>query len=248
MQELDLITPSAAPQKGLGFWRPFNFVVADKWVPEDLAAKIKSFSPRSELGKIIKVILDDTILKGGRLTIEQANILLERVTQTVIMESKLMISVIRAPYSPLLRGNSFVEDYGIVSRRVVTDTGAEYVCDAFQNADTTSIAAFYWHALGTGNAAESTANTSLDSELTTDDTTGYRSAGTQTTGSAGAHVYETVGTVEVSTTLTIEEHGIFCTSSAGSTGLWDRSLTGSQALTSGDSLQATYTLTITAGG
>ena len=61
-------------------------------------------------------------------------------------------------------------------------------------------------------------------------------------------MFVTVGTNTVDASATIEEHGIFSNATVGSGVLWDRSLTGTQTLSESDSLQATYSMTASAGG
>lgn len=244
MVTVDLVTPSARPDEGMGL----HIITKGAWIPDGLQARIKEFNPRTEFGALVKEILQKWYLPA-----EMANELLDRITSIVVMESQLAVKVLRNPNSPLLIGHNFVEDYGIVSRKVITTTGVERLVDVFQSS-TANLGPFRWHALGLSSAAESTADTALTNELTT---AGYgsatRSSGSQTTGSAGAHVYETVGTITIDsvtsgTPMVVQEHGIFQTSGRGSTGLWDRSLTGTQSLSTGDSLQGTYDLTISAGG
>ena len=217
------------------------------WVPEWLQARLDAYDPKTEFGKYVK-----TLLVEGRLPAEQANELLRRISDVVVTQSQLAVKVMRAIDSPLRLGNNFVEDYGIVANRVITTTGVEILADVFQSSGSTL--SFKWHALGLSTTAEAVGNTALGNEMTT---LGYGSAarglGTQTTGAAGPHVYETVATITIDnvssgTPMVIQEHGIFKTSGVGSTGLWDKSLTGTQTLSTGDSLQVTYDLTISAGG
>lgn len=242
MPPIDLVSRTA------GVTIPQMVIIKDKWVPPNLRERLAQFNPKTELGKYIKTLL----WTGWGLTVEQANELLDRVTQTVIMESQLAVRVLRGPWTDFGRPFS-VEDYGVVSRKVVTTTGVEQIVDTFQST-ANSMGDFYYHALGLSSAAEAVGNTALTNEMTT---AGYGSAsrgeGTQTTGSAGPHVYETVATVTVDsvtsgTPMVIQEHGIFKTSGRGSTGLFDRSLTGTQTLSTGDSLQTTYQLTVNSGG
>jgi hypothetical protein len=162
------------------------------------------------------------------------------------------VNVLRAPYSPFLIGNHFIENYGVASRKVITTTGVELLVDRFQSSS--SNLTFRWHAIGTSSGAEAVGNTALGGELTTLGVgSTVRSSGSQTTGAAGPHVYETVGTITIDnvssgTPMVIQEHGIFQTSSVSGAGLWDRSLTGTQTLSTGDSLQVTYALTVNSGG
>src|SRR5215217_2422550 len=70
------------------------------------------------------------------------------------------------------------DDYGIVSRKVITDAGAAAIVNAFRN--TFEIELFNYHGLGTGAGAEAAANTALTTELTTQySTDNTRPTGTQ---------------------------------------------------------------------
>lgn len=133
--------------------------------------------------------------------------------------------------------------YGLASLRVVTTVGAGYIVDAFQNS--VELENMKYHGFGTGTNAEAVGDTALQTELTTQYATdSTRPTGTQTEN--GATVYETVGTLDPDSAVTIAEHGIFSASSAGV--LLDRSqFTGIAVAASGDQLQATYDFTITAG-
>jgi len=235
--------------------RPVGGIVIvkrDAWIPEDLHDKMRQWNPKSGLGQAVKDMLAMLPYDGRYDLIEKANELLMRITQSVLIESSLGVKVLRHPFSPLLIGRNFVEDYGVVSRKVITTTGVERLVDRFQSSGT--YLSFYWHAIGLSSVAEAVGNTALTNEMTT---AGYgaiaRTSGTLSTGAAGPHVFETVGTVTIDavtsgTPMVIQEHGLFATSSVGSTGLWDRSLTGTQTLSTGDSLAVTYSLSITAGG
>ena len=138
-------------------------------------------------------------------------------------------------------------DFGIVSLRVVTTVGVNYIVDAFQNL--TEPENMKFHGFGTGTTAEAVGDTALVTELTTQ----YNPDNTRPTGSltegASANIFRTVGTVTPDSggTIAVTEHGIFSATSAGT--LLDRSVFTAVNLNSanGDSLQATYDLTLTAG-
>jgi hypothetical protein len=144
------------------------------------------------------------------------------------IESALGVKVIRA--------NGKVEDKGIVGRRVVTTAGVNFIVDAFQNL--TELENMKYHEMGTGSTAEATGDTALVTAVET------RTAGTQT--EASANQYVSVATITATATRAIQEHGIFSASSAGT--LLDRTVFTTINLASGDSIQFTYTLTVTAGG
>ena len=140
-------------------------------------------------------------------------------------------------------------DYGIASMRVVTTAGVGFIVDAFQN--TQEVDSFKFHGFGTGTNAESAANTSLQTELTTQYATdSVRPTGTQTEGS-GANIYRTVATLSPDSggTLAITEHGIFSDADVGEGVLLDRSVFSAMNLVAGvDSLQTSFDLTLASGG
>jgi hypothetical protein len=142
-----------------------------------------------------------------------------------------------------------VINYGVVSTRIVTDAGVNFIVDAFQNL--TEVENFKFHGYGTGAGAEAVGNTALTTELTTE----YAADNTRPTGSQGegatANVYRTTATLspDGAGTLAITEHGIFSQAGTGGGSLLDRSFFTAVNLTrSADSLQTQYDLTFTSGG
>jgi hypothetical protein len=144
------------------------------------------------------------------------------------------------------RANGSDLDLGIISMRVVTNAGVYAIVDAFQNSF--ELENFKYHALGTGDNAESAADTALETELTTE----YATNNTRPTGTVGegatANIFRTVATNTVDGSCAIGEHGIFDQASNAGGTLLDRSVFSVVNLSSGDSLQTTYDLTLTAGG
>lgn len=145
-----------------------------------------------------------------------------------------------------IRLDGQVEDYGLVSCRVVTDTGVAFIVDAFQNL--TELENMKFHALGTGTTAEAATQTALVTELTTQ----YSASNTRPTGTTGeksgdAKTYETTATITVSATVANTEHGIFSAATSGTGVMLDRSVYSVVNLASGESLQATYDLTFPSG-
>lgn len=143
------------------------------------------------------------------------------------------------------QGFTFERTYlGLASLRVVTTAGVNYIVDAFQNSVEPENMKF--HGLGTGSTAENVSDTTLVTELTTEYTGDVRATGTTTEG-ASANVYRTVATNTLDGTpgAALREHGIFSASTSGT--LLDRSVYSAITLSSGDGLQSTYDLTITAG-
>jgi hypothetical protein len=197
------------------------------------------YTPRSDLGRVVRDCFK-------YLPPELAGELLDRVASAVILESRLEVVVIRGATSEYGRPGQR-EDYGVVSRKVVTTTGVGYIVDAFQSATSIELENMKYHGLGTSTAAEAVGNTGLTTELTTQ----YNPDNTRATGTtaeSAANAYQTVATNTLDAAATVEEHGVLSQAATGGGVLLDRSLTGTQTLSSGDSLQSTYTLTFSAGG
>jgi hypothetical protein len=138
-------------------------------------------------------------------------------------------------FATLIRDGERV-DLGLVSTKVVTTAGVNFIVDAFQNL--TEVENFRFHAAGTGTAAEAVGDTVLGTEVET------RATGSTTEG-ASANIYRTVGTVSFTATRAITEHGIFSASTVGV--LLDRSQFAAINVINGDSIEFTYDLTFPAG-
>ncbi len=137
--------------------------------------------------------------------------------------------------------NGKVIDYGIVSRKKVTNDFADYLVDCLQGTST-GIDTFIWHAFGESTAAESAA----DSQLTAE-TTQTRTSGTSTEG-ADTYIYQSVATKTFQAAATVGEHGLFNESGLSTGTLMDRSIFDGVAMSSGDQMQFTYSLTVVSSG
>lgn len=197
-----------------------------------------SYQPKSLMGRTIAEAMP-------YLPPDLAAELQERARAATVIESSLALRVLRAKDSRFRAGHDDIEDYGIVSRHVVTDAGVDYIVDAFQN--TTELEIFRFHGIGTGSTAENQTDTALVTELTTEyNPDGDRVSGSQ--GENGTNVYQTVGTNTLdSGSPGLREHGIFDLITAGT--LLDRSVFALITLdgSAGDGLQSTYDFTVTAG-
>lgn len=213
-------------------------VSRDSWIPDQLRAPLQEWSPRSDLGRFVRECLH-------HLPADVAAELIERFSSVVVIESSLSLVVHRGMQT--LAGSPLtIEDYGIVGRKVVTDAGVAFIVDAFQN--TTEVENFKFHGIGTGTTAEAASQTALVTELTTEyNPDNTRATGTTTEG-ATANIYRTVGTNTLDATpgAALREHGVFSAATAGT--LLDRTLFSAITLSSGDGLQSTYELTLSAGG
>lgn len=137
----------------------------------------------------------------------------------------------------LLKRNGDVIDYGTLGYRVVTTAFVNYVVDQLQT-ETSTFGDFKFHDSGVGTTAENVTDTAIE---TTDAES--RATGTQTEGAA--NIYQSVGTIAYTTTKAITEHGLFNDASTGT--LMDRTVFSAINVVNGDSIQFTYSLTLTAG-
>jgi hypothetical protein len=138
--------------------------------------------------------------------------------------------------APIVEKYTEVEDYGVIANQVVTNAGVAALANAFLN--TFEPENFNFHGSGTGAVAEAVGDTALGTEVES------RATGTQSSPAGGQ--YRTIGTVAYTATRAVTEHGIFSASSAGT--LLDRSVFTAINVVNGDSIQFTYTLTLSAGG
>jgi len=133
-------------------------------------------------------------------------------------------------------------EYGTLGRRKVTSDFVNRLVDHFTgNASTDFDGSFKFHGAGTDNTAEAASDTALVSEVA-----GVRATGTAATDSAGANIYKSVGTVAFTSTAGIVEHGLFNSSAGGY--LMDRTVFAEIAVSSDDSIEFTYKLTVYASG
>lgn len=131
-------------------------------------------------------------------------------------------------------------DYGVISRKKVTDAFAEHIVDALQVGTTLSV--FRWHAFGESTAAEDSAHTLLTAETTQD-----RTQGTSTEG-ASAYIWQSVATKTFEAACTVGEHAIFNSSGLSTGVMMDRSMFSPNSMSSGDQMQFTYTLSVISSG
>jgi hypothetical protein len=219
-------------------------VVKHGSLPDDLQRMIRNYTPKTDLGRLVKRILQ-------YVPADDAKELLTALTRCVVVESELSLRVIRTWESRFRTPGTreLIEDYGVVSRKVVTDNGVGFIVDAFQNL--VELENMKYHGIGTGTTAESASQTALVTELTTQ----YNPDNTRATGSltegATANIFKTVGTNTLdSGTPAVTEHGIFSQAATGGGVLLDRSVFAAVNLdgTAGDGLQSTYQLTFNSGG
>lgn len=173
----------------------------------------------------------------GWLMVQLAG-LFSKVTNIPTMTSALRVRVMRA--------GGQVIDYGVVSYRLVTTAGVNWLVDAWQG--TYEPETMKYHGCGTTNTAEAIGDTALAAESTTvlnPDST--RATGSLAEGGS-ANVFRSVGTLTFDGSAAVVEHGLFNQAATGGGTLWDRSVFSTINVASGDSIQFTYDLTINSGG
>ncbi len=135
-------------------------------------------------------------------------------------------------------------NYGVVSRRVVTNNGVAFIVDAWQNS--VELENMKYHGCGTGTTAEAAGDSALVTESTTalnPDST--RATGTQT--EPGTNQLTSTGVVTFDNSAAITEHGLFSQAATGGGVLFDRSVFSAINVVSGVSISFAYTVTFTAG-
>lgn len=138
-----------------------------------------------------------------------------------------------------IRDGKVLKEYDLGSG-VVTTAGVNFLAGYFNNA-TNNASTFKYHDSGTGTTAAAIGDTGLQTEAgPTTRATGSQANSTNT--------YTTIGTISYSGTLAITEWGLFTDATRGSDTMWDRRVFTAINVISGDSIQFTYVLTITAGG
>lgn len=135
-------------------------------------------------------------------------------------------------------------DYGVVSRRVVTNNGVAFIVDAWQNS--VELENMKYHGCGTGTTAEAAA----DSALVTESTTALNPDSTRATGTQSepaTNQLTSTGVVTFDNSAAITEHGLFSAATTGTGVLFDRSVFSAINVVSGDSISFAYTVSFTAG-
>lgn len=203
--------------------------------------KGKLWEPKTNLGRVIKLAMD---YSPPWLQAE----LFEAVERVLIVESSLSIIVYRSRDSKFWAGHP-IEDYGIVSNRLVTDAFVAAVVDALDVGVGFTLSNFRYHGLGTGSTAEAANQTALVTELTTEYTGNVRATGTATQPSANIYTSTATNTLD-SGTPALREHAVFTQAATGGGTMLDRSLYAAINLdgTVGDGMQSAYSLTATSGG
>jgi hypothetical protein len=141
----------------------------------------------------------------------------------------------------LIKADGTVINYGVLGYRYVTDNGVAFLVDDWDD-DTTDITNMKYHACGTDNTAENQTDSALGTEATsiTD-----RATGTQD--QPNAYQLRSIATQSFTGSGSIVEHGLFSVVTESAGVLWDRTVFSTISVANGDSIQFTYTCTLTAG-
>lgn len=149
-------------------------------------------------------------------------------------------------YASVIRADGGLEHLGLLSTRLITDLGVAFLVDDW-DASGQDISNMNFHGCGTGTNAEAQADAALQTESTTVlNPDSVRATGTRS--QPAANQYRSVGTVTFDGSAAITEHGILSQAATGGGVLWDRSVFSAINVANGDSIQFTYTCTVSAGG
>ena len=149
-------------------------------------------------------------------------------------------------YASIIRADGRIEHLGLLSTKLITDAAVAYIVDDWDGGANV-IDNFNYHGCGTGAVAEAAGDTALGAESTTalnPDST--RATGTKS--QPAANQMRSVGTVTFDASAAITEHGLFTQAATGGGTLFDRSVFAAINVVSGDSIQFTYTATLSSGG
>lgn len=140
-----------------------------------------------------------------------------------------------------LRADGSIKDFGIISRKLVTDAFVQALVDTLQSS-AASFSNFKYHDSGTGTTSALATDTALETACGDD-----RTVGTQIEGTA-ANIYKSVATHTYDTpgTTAITEWGLFNVAAVGT--LLDRAVFTAILIVNGDRIEFTYTLTCNSGG
>lgn len=135
--------------------------------------------------------------------------------------------------------STWVEDLGLLGCHLVTTAGKAFLCSAMAGAATTSNLKF--HGFGTGSTSPAAGDTTLTTELTTQ----YAVSNTRPTGSQAhsSNTYTTIGTIAPSTSVGLQEWGLFDQASNAGGTILDHQTYSVINLTNVDSLALTYVFT-----
>ena len=166
-------------------------------------------------------------------------------TYAVVDKPQLMSDLLKDPRVSrlILSGDRFGPDMALhEAHGLVVTGGMNFLATDFASGQASPrISSMNFHDSGTGTVAA----TSTDSGLGTQAGPTTRATGTQS--NPATNQYKSIGTIAYVSSLAITEWGLFNQAAQGGT-MWDRRVFSAVNVVSGDSLQISYSLTLTAGG
>ena len=159
------------------------------------------------------------------------------------------IAPVRYSWTDSLIGTAWEagERYALIAERgpirnLIVNAGENFLVDAFQGSVEPEI--LKYHGIGTSAVSATETDTGCTTELTTQ----YNPDSTRATGSltegASANIFRTVGTNTVDAGVAITEWCLMSQAATGGGTMWSRVVFSAVNLSSGDSLQTTYDLTV----
>lgn len=188
------------------------------------------FFRRYRLRKLAKQVRKGIVPKG----VDQADVF-EALRITRPKSALEMFGLVQARVK---RKDGTIEDMGLVGVKKVTLEFAELLADAFCSSGASALLDdFTSHEMGAGSTAEASGDQALV------DAEDGRNIGTQTHG-ATSNLFATTATITATSTYEVREHGVFNQTSTTNDYLLDRSLVTGFNVTTDDTVEWTYTLTI----
>lgn len=155
---------------------------------------------------------------------------------TVVDLGILQMSRIRRFWDALRKGG-----IPIPGAMVVTNSGVNFMVDDW-DADSLNISDLNFHDSGIGTTAAGVSDTDIETVA------GPTTRATGSKSQPAANQIRTVGTITYTGALAITEWGLFNAAARATVNMWDRRVFGVVTVASGESIQFTYTLTVTSGG
>lgn len=147
----------------------------------------------------------------------------------------------------LIRGNP--DDYGIVSKRVVTSVFVKYLCDCLAGTFTGTAVNTWTHDWGTGGATPESVSQQFLTASTEPTLAGNQVLGTKVSAAVGNNATLTsVAKITATVGRTISEHGVWLGNTGGDEVLVDRSVFTGIPIDAGNAIEFTYTLQFNSGG
>jgi hypothetical protein len=205
-------------------------VVALSYLRPSTQHLINEYKPGSRLGLLLKDAMH-------YLPCEAVEEILEELRSVAVIQARLFVTLFRA--------DGTIEHKGMVSNKLLTNAGAGFIVDEYQNL--VELENMKYHGIGTSTTAPAVGQTALVAELTTQYTGNVRATGVNN--EASAMVLRSVATniIDSGGPVSVQEFGLFDQAATGGGNMQDRALTGTQTLNNNDAIQTTYEFQIVPG-